>query len=331
MPASQEIVARAAARYGLRAQDLQPLSGGHLAGVYACSLAGKECVLRITPPNEEMTARSVLATLAWLEHAAARGGAVTVPVRSAGGRLIEELAGTEGTYLVTGWVRARGRAAQGIPIEAWSGTAIGALGRAVGRLHALAAEYRPADASLRRPEWTEVGNCFLPVSVRRGDEEIGARGRALLARLEGLPRGPDAYGLIHTDLHLGNVCVDPRDATVTILDWDDCSYGWFVMDVALTFFDALVLWPQEQSPGGLERFARHYLAGYREERTLGTAQLGWLPLFLSLLEVGVYTQVCGQAGADDTWVARFLRGRRERILAGAPYADLDWAGLAGAV
>ncbi len=83
-------------------------------------------------------------------------------------------------------------------------------------------------------------------------------------------------------------------------------------------------------PGGLERFARHYLAGYREERTLGTAQLGWLPLFLSLLEVGVYTQVCGQAGADDTWVARFLRGRRERILAGAPYADLDWAGLAGA-
>ncbi len=160
------------------------LSGGHLAGVYACSLAGKECVLRITPPNEEMTARSVLATLAWLEHAAARGGAVTVPVRSAGGRLIEELAGTGGPT----WSPGGCGPGAGPPRDSHRGLeryGDRCLGRAVGRLHALAAEYRPADASLRRPEWTEVGNCFprcRSVAVMRRS----ARVAGLLARLEGV-------------------------------------------------------------------------------------------------------------------------------------------------
>ena len=55
------------------------------------------------------------------------------------------------------------------------------------------------------------------------------------ATLEGLGHGPDAYGLIHSDLHQWNYLF--HHGQVHLLDFDDCGYAPFLYDLAVTTFE----------------------------------------------------------------------------------------------
>ena len=58
-----------------------------------------------------------------------------------------------------------------------------------------------------------------------------------------------------------------------------------------------------------------------------------LPVFVKLLEIGVYTQVerAYESGAEDKWIGKFMPGRRERIMEGVPFIRLPLADLAESV
>ena len=55
------------------------------------------------------------------------------------------------------------------------------------------------------------------------------------AILDGLGPGPDAYGLIHSDLHQWNYLF--QRGRVHLLDFDDCGYAPFLYDPAVTAFE----------------------------------------------------------------------------------------------
>ena len=65
------------------------------------------------------------------------------------------------------------------------------------------------------------------------DEEIALLHgvRARLARaLSELENAPGASGLIHADLHVGNVLYD-QGVGYALIDFDHCAYGWRVYDL----------------------------------------------------------------------------------------------------
>lgn len=55
--------------------------------------------------------------------------------------------------------------------------------------------------------------------------------RRIHGELGALPVGPERFGLIHADLHLGNVMTD--GIGLTIIDFDDAGYGWFAHELAM--------------------------------------------------------------------------------------------------
>lgn len=74
----------------------------------------------------------------------------------------------------------------------------------------------------------------------------------------------DRFGLIHADMRLANLLVDgPR---TTLLDFDDCGFGWFMYDLgsALSFID--------MEPGA-EALRAAWLEGYTALRPLSAADL----------------------------------------------------------
>jgi Ser/Thr protein kinase RdoA (MazF antagonist) len=145
-----------------------------------------------------------------------------------------------------------------------------------------------------------------------------------------MPKDSDSYGLIHADLHCANLFVDADAALVTFFDFDDCCYGWYAMDIAMNLFDMVVLYGGTDEKDLAETFLTDYLAGYVREKPLNGFWLAQLPLFLKLLEIGVYLQVerAYETGTDDTWIGKFMPGRRERIEGGVPFIDLPFAELA---
>jgi len=108
-----------------------------------------------------------------------------------------------------------------------------------------------------------------------------------------LPKDKDGYGLIHTDLHFANFFVDVETGTVTIFDFDDCAYGWYVMDIAMTLLDAMVVHAGTDRAVSTEAFAaaflKSYLRGYTAEAPMSAFRASQLLHFLKLLEIGLYT------------------------------------------
>lgn len=161
----------------------------------------------------------------------------------------------------------------GLPLDEVLGTAPdpAALHRRVGRTAALLhdhalAFHRPRD--FVRPTW-EPADLVGPDS-RWGPWEAAClpdAERALLTRardlaldqLHGASRAPDAWGLVHADLRPGNLLLDGDD--LTVIDFDDSGFSWFVLDLAAALSYV------EHLPDAPDR-AQAWAAGYQEVRPL---------------------------------------------------------------
>lgn len=93
----------------------------------------------------------------------------------------------------------------------------------------------------------------------------------LRGKLNGLPRSVPVYGIIHADLHPGNIFIGGDD-DFTIIDFDHCAYGWRAYDLA-PFYDL-----------EKEAFAS-LLEGYESERALSVEEKGSFQTFVTLREV----------------------------------------------
>lgn len=328
------VINHAIRSYGIERSALRPLPGGNYNTVYEFTRNGRQCVLRISPPSDEITPMSAQSVLHWMAHLAEGGVSVPRPVPTMRGRLVEVAAPRDEVYVLSAFEKVPGTLGMDLPRERWSDDLYRALGRTVGRMHAVGQTYERPEAVAPRPEWSAVGNCFNPLdTLHNAQHAIRVRRDEVLRRVAALPREGDGWGLVHADLHFGNVMVEVETGRITLLDFDDCCYGWFAMDMAMPLFDLLVLYGGDNREALGDRFIRAFTQGYVAEAPLNPFWIGRLPLFLKLVEIGVYTQVHRHHDTADTtsWVGRFMAGRRERIEGGVPYVDLDWAGIAAAL
>jgi Ser/Thr protein kinase RdoA (MazF antagonist) len=110
--------------------------------------------------------------------------------------------------------------------------------------------------------------------VGKQEHELLDRAAQLLQqRLTDYGSGPERFGLIHADLRLANLLVD--GSTITVIDFDDCGFGWFFYDfgTAVSFI--------EDDPA-LPEWQDSWLRGYRSRRQLASADEDMLASFVLL-------------------------------------------------
>jgi Ser/Thr protein kinase RdoA (MazF antagonist) len=320
------ILSSAAAAFGARPEDCSLLRGGNFSKVYSFPHQGKEYVLRLTPPNQDINEQSLRANLALMDYLAQGAVSVPAPLHSLRGELVETFPSDEGLYFASAFEKIEGILGEELPFSAWNAERFAILGRAVGRFHARARTYNPLHFAFDRPHWDQVGNCFHPTETL-SDDVLRRRHAEALAGVQAFPRDPDAYGLIHTDLHGGNFMLDPRSGCITLIDFDDSAYGWYAMDIAMSLHDFCILTPETDKDAFAAGFLHAFLCGYLPENPLEPIWIERLPLFLKLLETGIFAQVekFDVSQAPDSWVGRFMKGRRERIIQGLPVVEIDFA------
>ena len=102
----------------------------------------------------------------------------------------------------------------------------------------------------------------------------------LREQLGALSTGPDRFGLIHSDLPLGNIMYDGAD--LTIIDFDDAGYGWFAHEAAVALHPAF---SEPWFPYAREAF----LEGYCSIHEMDSEEISSIDTFLavrSLMIVG---------------------------------------------
>lgn len=325
MDKDSRLLQQAAQRFQVTVAQLSPLSGGHYAQVYEWVQGGRRAVLKISPVEGADDLQSMRATLEWLAYLKAQGAPVVCPVRSQQGNLIEPIEHEGQTYLVSAFEKIAGVRAETLPPGYWDAAAIQKLGRVMGRCHALAQTYVPASPALRRAEWDATGNCFNPArDLATADAFVIEKRAQILNVIQALPKDRASYGLAHLDLHFANFMVDAQSRDMALIDFDDCGYGWYAMDVAMLVFDVRVVYADQQPKKWGTHFLAELLKGYRAENEFSEFWVGQLPAFLKLVEIGVYAMLARQydpATCQDAWVKKFMLDRERRIRDDVPYME----------
>ncbi|MBN1936462.1 MAG: phosphotransferase [Anaerolineae bacterium] len=316
--------------YGVSPAQLQPVSGGHFSHVYKYTDGRRACILRITPPNADVDLAAMRAILEWLAFLSAHDGPAPGPIRSRNGSLIEEVQFENRTYIAVAFEKAPGVLAEGMSPAEWSDELFQALGRTVGQCHRVARRYVPARPEFERPQWDCGGSCFNPrEALADADPAILEKHVRVLSLIQSLPKDRDGYGLAHLDLHFGNFIVDAAQQHIYLFDFDDCAYGWYVMDIAMLLFDVLVVYDGLDRRQFGQRFLTNLLRGYLTQVPISPFWISQLPHFLKLLEIGIYVMLYRDydPATADAWVSKFMPERRDRIERELPYVDLDFAAL----
>jgi Ser/Thr protein kinase RdoA (MazF antagonist) len=143
--------------------------------------------------------------------------------------------------------------------------------------------------------------------------ELAERLRSYVSALE---LSPEAYGLIHADLHDGNINVAPTGDLV-FFDFDHCGFGWRGYELA-TFYRGA------DAPESERANWSALLEGYERVRPLDAGERAALPVFAAcrgFWNIGDWTLAVdrnGHAGVDDRVCDRILDDARR------PLEGLDW-------
>lgn len=319
------ILAETHRRYALAPGQLRPLDA-YESIIFEFERAGAGAILRLSH-SLRRSPELIHGEVDWINYLAGHGVGVARALPSPAGRLVEAIPdGQGGHFLATAFVKAHGRSPWDL---GWTPAILEAYGRLLGQMHALAQGYAPADPAWRRPEWDAAGLDFPERYLPAGQAHIKAQYRALVAELQTLPRDSAGYGLIHQDAHGTNFLVDAA-GRLTLFDFDECAYSWFINDIAIALFYTVL---GEAEPAALTaRFCDHFLRGYRSAHHLDPHWFRQIPRFLKLRELELYAVIYRDFDVDRIdaeWAADFMRGRRARIERAAPYIDFDFAALAG--
>lgn len=295
---------RSAALFNLKSETLDLISDMENF-VYLSEAKIPPCVLRITHSSHR-TKEEILGEFEWIEFLAENGVSVIRPIYSINGMLVEVIDVGKTHFLVTAFLKIPGmtildanECTPGI-YQQW--------GQTLGKMHGLAKLFIPQNPAHKRSEW------FMEDGVKNADKYIPTQTyilekyKRLISDLGDLPKDQNSYGLIHGDLSDVNFFV--HDHKITVFDFDDCTYHWFVHDIAVILYDCLDWLPHgEMTHEAFVRFFwKNFYQGYCRENDLDSFWMDQLPKFLKLREMNLYVVL------HKKWDLNDLQGRRQIYL-----------------
>ena len=320
---NQNLLTQALAYYQIKPDDAVMLDGFE-SFIYNVQKNGHDFILRIGHSSRR-TPDLVQGESEFLNHLARGGLSVPQVLPSIHGNLVETIEAADGSlFLTTLFEKAPG----GPPgTTDWKPQLHQDMGRFMGKLHRLSKQFRPSAVQYKRfdikDDLTEVQQTarkHLPES----DHGILTALEETVAAIHQLPSCNDCYGLCHIDFHGGNFFITD-DGQITLFDFDDCQYAWFIYDIAMALF---YVTPPDCASGSQRRdamsFLQNFWKGYQIENNLNRSWLAHIALFLRLREIDLYILIHRSMDLNnlDRWCASYMKNRHEKILGNVPYCDI---------
>ncbi|MBN2080975.1 phosphotransferase [bacterium] len=179
------------------------------------------------------------------------------------------------------------------------------LGRLTACLHEHAATWNPP-AGFTRGKWDWDGLFGKNFGLGLSEQELwslvpsNARGvfyeaaQHIGQTMATLGRGANVFGLIHADLHIGNVLFTPDNARP--IDFDDCGYGYWLYDLAVIVDNLRNLELGREYEAAL-------IAGYRQIRPLPVGYDEHRLDFVAARSITLTLWVCGMARINTKFAA----------------------------
>ena len=310
--------------YSLQGFDCTEV-GGHEGGrnrIFVFSNGnGKKFVLRVSALGDR-TEQEYLAETEFVHYLAAEGAAVADVIPSVNGRLVEVVCadgsceapvfeGSAGADDESDSSNARGACdssiapvfvslfeyargmllcdngyhyRDGAPLEEYFYN----TGKTLGKIHALSKRFAPANQNCRRASYFDKYNMdyiesLIPDEYTDLKKAIAAR----VCEFQKLPTDSESFGLVHFDYSDGNYHIDMKTGDITVFDFDNCMYCWYMFDLANLWTHGEGWCRYEPDAAKRDAFMKHYfdtiLEGYRSETSVAQSLVEQLPLFIDMV------------------------------------------------
>ena len=298
-----KMIEHAVKLFSLQDYDCHEIEG-HEGGrnrIFICSKDGeKRFVLRVSVTGDR-TEKAYLSETEFVHYLAKNGAPVADVIPSVNGKQVEvveaagDVSGNGGasSVFISLFEYAKGmllcdngyRYREGVPLEEYFFN----TGKTLGKIHALAKSYEPvAD---HRPDYFDKYNMDYinklipdtPGIYKDLKNTIAAR----LEKFRALPLDIQSYGLVHFDFSDGNYHIDMSTGDITVFDFDNCMYCWYMFDLANLYLHGEGWARHISDHKEREAYMQHYfdtiLQGYKTETTIDNTLLNQLPLFIDMV------------------------------------------------
>ncbi|MEK4274274.1 phosphotransferase enzyme family protein [Paenibacillus sp. FSL R7-0026] len=272
---------------GYDIQLIPPHEGGRNV-VYTCEQEGRESLILRVSFLPDRKREDYIAELEYVRYLFEHGASVSNVVSSKKGHLLEEITYDEHTFFVCMFVKAKGKLLvenhyqyrEGVPLSEYHYNS----GKVLGRMHQLSKGYTPVHRRhhlIDNYSGENIDN-LVPESFPLLKEKMVE----LLNTLQGLDTNQETFGMIHFDYNDGNYSIDFDTGQITVYDFDNSCFGWYMVDLADLWTHG-VGWIQfEPDADKRKQFMDDYfqtaLAGYTSETKIEDSMLEKLPLFIQI-------------------------------------------------
>ena len=315
---TDEVLAKAAILYNTPIDSIKKI-GGFENFVFEYIKDNESYILRFVHSGHRTTIQ-VLAELEFIDFLDKSGAPVSTVVHSENSNLVEVIDIDENYFTICVFEKAPGNI---VKKDDLTDEFYIKFGREVGKFHRLTKMYVPVH---KRIEWDqdlyfESAEKCLP----KKDLKIIEIYKNLVKKLQKLPKNIDNYGLIHTDLHFGNMFI--QGGNLMFFDWDDSAYKHFISDIAIVLFYHFAFSDisQEELDSKSQRVLALFLEGYQKENSIDFSFLKNLNDFFLLRTIVLYIVIyaAGEELVDSDWGKNYINKNRMRIIENIPFLTLD--------
>lgn len=278
--------------YDLRNYEYHMVAGheGGRNSVYVFSENGEsKYVLRIAE-LEDRTKEDFFAETEFVHYLAQNGAPVADVIPSVQGNLVELVPWEGQTKYLCLFAYAKGmlisdngyRYREGAPLEEYFYN----TGKALGSIHKLSKDFVPSH--YRRMEFFD--KYYMEYIDKLISDDYISLKNAISERLNKfrlLPVEETNFGLVHFDFSDGNYHIDMSTGELTVFDFDNCMYCWYMFDLANLWTHGVGWCMFEEDPAKRMEFMKHYfdtiLQGYQSETDVSPDLLEQLPLFIDMV------------------------------------------------
>ena len=271
--------------------------------VYEFRARGARQFLRLSP-DRHRSATQLEAELDFVRFVTSKGVAAASPVPSDRGQWVETAQGRDAQL----WHAVVFTAAPGRHFRYFSDDIdrplFYAWGIAMGTLHAASRQFVPVPSRQRR-SWRDQDTTSCDgTRIPAAETEARLEYERVMAWLESQHTPPGSWGLIHGDFERTNFAIE--GSTVTVYDFDDACYHWYLADVAHA------LWAFRGAPSSDRgRFLRWFLDGYQERSPVDTDAREQLSWFVRLRSLSLFLHcllAADRSAPEGEWEQRMRAG-----------------------
>lgn len=267
--------------------------------IYTFMKGGQKYLIKFEPNSAEYKdqLRETKAALDFNYYLAENHVSVSVPLKTVSGELVAFTPDGDENYYIT--------ASTWLDGKTWGYDGSNATlsfnwGKVMGSMHNAAKGYAPTnDVDVQKDIFNGYywGSFFDKLKIYPSIYRIA---QELQGEIAALPRDKDSFGVVHGDLHQGNFFVDGDQ--ISIIDFGDSVYGWYVLDVAISLCHAL-WWDRKDEAGKdyTHSIIENFMKGYLSANQLSDFWLDKIPLFMKYRHLCMDPEKNGLGCSREEW------------------------------